>query len=57
MEENAIQIKCEKDYTWNTATCSCKNGKYLASIIGDSVSICDEIIEKTKTVPKNIYTL
>ena len=23
---------CEKDYVWNPATCSCKNGKYLASI-------------------------
>ena len=25
--------RCEKDYTWNPATCSCENGKYLASII------------------------
>ena len=23
---------CEKDYIWNPATCSCENGKYLASI-------------------------
>ena len=34
---------CEKDYIWNTATCSWENGKYLASIIGDSVVTCDEI--------------
>ena len=27
---------CEKDYTWNPATCSCENGKYLASIRDDS---------------------
>ena len=29
---------CEKDYIWNTATCSCKSGKYLASIIDNSLS-------------------
>ena len=23
---------CEKDYIWNPATCSCKNGKYVAGI-------------------------
>ena len=28
---------------------SCKNGKYLATITGDSVIRCDEIIEETKT--------
>ena len=45
---------CEKDYIWNPATCSCKNGKYLASIIDDSAVTCDEIIdeEETKTIPK-----
>ena len=51
---------CEKDYIWNPATCSCKNGKYLASIMDDSVITCDEIIdveaewsnEETKTVLK-----
>ena len=35
---------CEKDYIWNPATCSCVNGKYLASIMGDSAIMCDEII-------------
>ena len=45
---------CEKDYTWNPATCSCKNGKYLASIIdNDSVILCDEIIEERKAIPTN----
>ena len=39
---------------WNPAKCSCKNGKYLASIMGDSAITCDEIIdaEETKTIPK-----
>ena len=52
---------CEKDYTWNTAICSCENGKYLANIKDGSVITCDEIIdaetksynEKTKTIPTN----
>ena len=53
---------CEKNYIWNPTTCICKNEQYLASIIGDSVITCDEIIdakaksnnEKTKTVPTNL---
>ena len=45
---------CEKDYIWNLASCSCKNGKYLASIIGNSLIPCDKIIEKEKkAVPAN----
>ena len=47
---------CEKYYIWNPDTCSCENGKYLASIIDDSMITCDEIIvtKETKTIPKNI---
>ena len=53
VEENVIQIKngiminvdeivkkypiCEKHYIWNPATRSRENGKYLASIIDNSV--------------------
>ena len=52
---------CEKDYIWNPATCGCKNGKYLASIIDNSVIMCEEIIdgkaklynEETKTITTN----
>ena len=40
----------QKNYIWNPATYSCENGKYVASIIDDSVVICDETIEETKTV-------
>ena len=36
---------CEKDYIWNPATCSCQNGKYLASIIDDSAITYDEVID------------
>ena len=42
---------CKKDYIWNPAKWGCKNGKYLANIIKDSVIRCDEIIEETKTIP------
>ena len=48
----------KKDYIWSPAACSCKNGKYLASIIDDLVITCDETIDveavsndkETKTV-------
>ena len=33
---------CEKDYIWDFSKCSCRNDEYLASIIEDSVIICDE---------------
>ena len=36
---------CEKNYVWNPATCNCKDGKDLGSIIDDSAITCDEIIE------------
>ena len=46
---------CEKDYIWNPTTCNCKNGKYLANIIDNSVIMCDlnyscenQIIRRTK---------
>ena len=48
-------------FIWNPATCSCGNGKYLASIMDNSMIMCDEIIhaeaksydEETKTIPTN----
>ena len=43
----------KKNCIWNPATCSCKNGKYLASIIDDSVITYDEVIDaEIKTIPK-----
>ena len=32
---------CEKNYIWNPATCSSKNGKYLASIFDDLMITSD----------------
>ena len=47
----------KRDYIWNPSTCNCKNGKYLASIIDDSVITCNKITEVTKTIPtKNTLT-
>ena len=34
----------KKDYSWNPITCICENRRYLKSIIGDLVTVCDEII-------------
>ena len=41
--KNVMYVK--KKIVWNPATCSCKNGKYLASIMDDSSITCDEIKE------------
>ena len=35
----------EKDYVWNRGTCNCENGKYLESIMDDSVITYGEVIE------------
>ena len=46
-----------KKYIWNPSTCHCENEKYLASIMDDSASMCDEVREsydeETKTIPTN----
>ena len=40
----------QKNYIWNPPTGSCQNDRYVGSIIDNSVIVCDEIIEETKTV-------
>ena len=44
----------KKDYTWNPAPCSCENGKYLGSIISDSVIMCDGNIH---AVSRNLMSI
>ena len=44
----------EKDYVWNPATCSCKNGERLASAIDDSVITCDDIINAADSLSTNV---
>ena len=48
-------MTCDKVNIWNPATCSCKNGKYLATVTDDSVITCDKTIdvEETRTVGTN----
>ena len=54
---NIRENECEKKHVWNPSTCTCKNDKYLGSIIADSKSTCDEIVEVTRTVPtKTVLT-
>ena len=36
---------CEKDYVLNPIKCICENGEYLASIMDDSMIMCDEVIK------------
>ena len=48
---------CKKDYIWDPATCSCQDGKYLATIMDNSAIICDEIINvNAKAKSKNKET-
>ena len=50
--KNIINVK--KSYGWNSATCSCNNGKHLTSTIdNNSLITCDEVIEDTNIVRKN----
>ena len=51
--KNMIYKKKNK-IDWNQSTCSCENGKYLASIMDDSGIICDEVVDAdTKVSPKH----
>ena len=58
--EGKKHYTCEKDYTWNLATCICRNHKYLANIIDNSViTFCEIIVAaaksnvNTKVIPIN----
>ena len=48
---------CQKDYVCNHATCNCKIGKYLGSVMDHSAIMCDKVIqsyyEETKTISTN----
>ena len=52
-----VSVKVQKNsFVWKRlypTTCSCKNCKYVESIIDNSVITCNETIDTTKTVPKN----
>ena len=41
---------------WNPDTCSCKNGKYLGSIIDDWIITCDEVINAAENKLKYVMS-
>lgn len=46
---------CKNENIWNLSTCTCKNGKYLQSFIGDTVITSDEITDVARSEPtKNV---
>ena len=47
-------ILCEKDYISNFVTCSCENGKYLASATDNSVITCDVIINVADNASRKV---
>ena len=49
---NQRNIMCTEKIIF--ATCSCKNSKYLGSIIDDSVIMCDEVINVGNYVSTNV---
>ena len=50
--KNIIYVK--KDYILNPSTCSCENGKYLATIIEYSAVMYDELIERDDAEKKKL---
>ena len=46
IEKNILCAK--KGYIWSPVMCICENGKYVESIIANSLIICDKNIEETK---------
>ena len=58
-ESKQIQVY-EKEYVWNPSKCICENGKYLASIMDDSMmwwkwwKYRKSYDEKIKTIPTNL---
>ena len=48
---NKCRCECKKDYTWNPIPCICRNSKYLKSIIADSITMCDDIIDAIQAGP------
>ena len=43
-----------KNYSWNPTTCIYENGMYLKRISNTSVIVCDEIMNSTDCVSRNV---
>ena len=46
IKKNIVCVSAKKKYVYNPDTCISKNGKNSGRIIGDSVIMCNEIIQK-----------
>ena len=56
--KNPTEHRVGEKKNWNPATCSCENGKYVASITDNSVITCDHIInDKISSKTKTFTTL
>ena len=53
--KNSRKHVCKKDYIWNPITSTCEIGKYLQSIIPDSVSTCDKNLEVTISARTKVF--
>ena len=53
-----VNRMCKKDYSCSPSRCICENKKYSKCIVDDSVIVCDEVINATDSVLRNmIYTV
>ena len=53
-----VSIRCivyaKNDYIQNPSACICENGKYLKSIVDNSILVCNEIIKAADNVSSNV---
>ena len=58
MIHGIVSIRCivyaKNDYIQNPSACICENGKYLKSIVDNSVLVCDEIIKAAYNVLSDV---
>ena len=52
--ECKMYCTCKKNYSWDSSTCICENGRHLRSIADTSVIACYEIIYVMDIVSKNL---
>ena len=47
-------VYAKNDYIQNPSACICENGKYLKSIVDNSILVCNEIIKAADNVSSNV---
>ena len=43
---------CKKYFSWNPSTCICENGRYLKSVLDNSLIECSEITNVTDSASR-----